>query len=89
MTKKWVLLVLFEFYKGDDYTRRFSELKGAPDGITAKVLSQRLRELEEEGLVGKQVDAETFPVQSEYFLTESGAWADGRDQASQTVGAHR
>lgn len=72
LTKKWALLVLFELYKGDGYTRRFSELKGALDGITAKVLSQRLRELEEEGLVEKRVDAESFPVKSEYFLTEAG-----------------
>ncbi|GAB7015527.1 winged helix-turn-helix transcriptional regulator [Methanogenium cariaci] len=72
LTKKWALLVLFELYKGDDYTRRFSELKESLAGITSKVLSQRLKELEEEGLVGRRVDAEHFPVKSEYFLTEAG-----------------
>jgi DNA-binding HxlR family transcriptional regulator len=72
LTKKWALLVLFELYKGEDYTRRFSELKGSLGGITSKVLAQRLRELEEEGLVGRRVDADHFPVKSEYFLTEAG-----------------
>ena len=72
LTKKWALLVLFELYKGDSYTRRFSELKDSLAGITSKVLSQRLKELEEEGLVGNRVDAGHFPVKSEYYLTESG-----------------
>lgn len=70
--KKWMLLVLLELYKGTDYSRRFSELKGALHGITSKVLSERLKELEEEGLVWKRVDASTFPVKSKYGLTESG-----------------
>ncbi len=70
--KKWTLLVLLEFYKGTEYTRRFSELKDALPGITSKVLSARLKELEEEGLIWKQVEASTFPVKSEYGLTESG-----------------
>ena len=72
LTKKWALLIILELYKGDDYTRRFSELKGSLEGITSKVLSKRLKELEEEGLIGKRVDADQFPVKSEYFLTESG-----------------
>lgn len=72
LTKKWALLIIFELYKGENYTRRFSELKDSLDGITSKVLSQRLKELEEEGLVGRRVDAGSFPVRSEYYLTESG-----------------
>ncbi len=72
LTKKWALLIIFELYKGDVYTRRFTELKDSPEGITAKVLSQRLKELEEEGLAGRRVDAEHFSVNSEYHLTEGG-----------------
>ena len=41
-------------------------------GITAKVLSARLKELEEEGLVKKRVEAGSVPVRSEYTLTGSG-----------------
>ena len=72
LTKKWTLLVILELYKGANYTRRFSDLKDALHGITQKVLSERLRELETEGIVKKSVDATSFPVKSEYTLTESG-----------------
>jgi DNA-binding HxlR family transcriptional regulator len=59
-------------YKGNDHTRRFCELKSCLEGITQKVLSVRLKELEKEGLVTKMVDGSIFPVKSEYTLTESG-----------------
>ena len=52
IARKWTLLILLELYKGDGHTRRFSELKSGLLGITQKVLSARLRELEKEGLVG-------------------------------------
>jgi DNA-binding HxlR family transcriptional regulator len=72
LTKKWTLLIILELYKGPGYTRRFSELMEALGGITQKILSERLKELEAEGIVTKQVDATTFPVKSEYTLTASG-----------------
>ena len=72
LTKKWALLIILELYKGDDYTRRFSELKNTLEGITSKVLSKWLKELEEEGLIGRRVNAARFPVKSEHYLTESG-----------------
>ena len=72
LAKKWTLLIILELYKGPGYTRRFSELKDALDGITQKVLTERLRELEAEGIVTRHVDASSFPVRSEYTLTESG-----------------
>ena len=51
IARKWTLLILLELYKGEGHTRRFSELKGCLFGITQKVLSARLRELEKEGLL--------------------------------------
>jgi DNA-binding HxlR family transcriptional regulator len=72
LTKKWTLLIILELYKGNDHTRRFSELKESLGDITQKILSERLKELEEEGIVRKTVDATSFPVKSEYTLTESG-----------------
>ena len=72
LTKKWTLLIILELYKGQGYTRRFSELRDALDGITPKVLSERLKELEEEGILTRNVDATAFPVKTEYTLTESG-----------------
>jgi DNA-binding HxlR family transcriptional regulator len=72
LTKKWTLLIILELYKGPGHTRRFSELKDSLADITQKILSERLRELEVEGIVTKKVDASTFPVRSEYTLTTSG-----------------
>lgn len=72
ISRKWTLLILLELYKGAEHTRRFSELKSCLDGITQKVLSARLKELQKEGLVENRVDSTSFPVKSEYTLTESG-----------------
>ena len=72
LTKKWTLLIILELYKGPQHTRRFSELKDSLGDITQKILSERLRELEVEGIVTKKVDASSFPVRSEYTLTSSG-----------------
>ncbi|WP_286877985.1 winged helix-turn-helix transcriptional regulator [Methanosaeta sp. UBA458] len=72
IARKWTMLILLELYKGEGHTRRFSELKGCLAGITQKVLSVRLKELEREGLVEKKMDSEAFPLKSEYTLTESG-----------------
>lgn len=72
LARKWTLLVILELYKGPGYTRRFTELKDALGGITQKVLAERLRELEREGIVTRRVDASSFPARTEYTLTESG-----------------
>ena len=72
LTKKWTLLIILELYKGNNYTRRFSDLKDSLGDITQKILSERLKELEEEGILTKKIDATAFPVKSEYTLTESG-----------------
>jgi DNA-binding HxlR family transcriptional regulator len=72
LTKKWMLLIILELYKGEGNTRRFSELRDSLDGITPKVLSERLKEFEEEGILTRAVDATSFPVKAEYTLTESG-----------------
>ena len=70
--KKWTLLIILELYKGEGYTRRFTEVKDQLPGITAKVLSTRLKELEGEGLVERRVEAGIVPIRSEYTLTASG-----------------
>jgi DNA-binding HxlR family transcriptional regulator len=70
--KKWTFLIILELYKGEDYTRRFSELKDALPDITPKILSERLKELEAEGIIVRNVDATSFPVRCDYTLTESG-----------------
>ncbi|MFH1641777.1 MAG: helix-turn-helix domain-containing protein [Nanoarchaeota archaeon] len=69
--KKWTLLILFELYKGRD-VKRYGELKKALLNITPKILSVRLKELESQGLINKQIDTKEFPVKTFYSLTESG-----------------
>jgi DNA-binding HxlR family transcriptional regulator len=51
---------------------RFGELGKAVPGLSDRLLSQRLRELEEEGLVQREVEAGT-PVRVTYSLTAIGA----------------
>jgi DNA-binding HxlR family transcriptional regulator len=72
ISRKWTLLILLELYKGNDHKRRFSELKNCLAGITQKVLSMRLKELEREGLIENRIQDTSFPVKSEYVLTASG-----------------
>lgn len=51
---------------------RYGELAKAVPGLSDRLLSQRLRELEEEGLVERLVEAGA-PVRVTYSLTEKGA----------------
>ena len=50
---------------------RFGELKRALQGVSAKVLTHRLRELEEQGVLHREVK-DTSPPQVEYSLTPFG-----------------
>ncbi|MBD1847184.1 helix-turn-helix transcriptional regulator [Cyanobacteria bacterium FACHB-63] len=65
---KWSILVLRELFTGK---RRTHELLAALPGISTKTLMIRLRELEEYGLIDRQVFAEV-PPHVEYSLTEKG-----------------
>ncbi len=56
---KWSILVLRELFRGD---RRTHELLESLPGISTKTLIARLRELEEYGLVSRQVYAEIPPA---------------------------
>lgn len=51
---------------------RFSEIREAINGITDRVLSKRLKDLENEGILTRQVFADT-PVRIEYHLTDKGS----------------
>lgn len=67
LSQKWTALVIYQLLSG---TQRFSEIQSAI-GISGKVLSDRLKELEEKGIVKREVIPET-PVIIEYSLTEKG-----------------
>jgi len=65
---KWAILLLRELFTGD---RRTHELLEALPGISTKILTQRLRELERHGLAERRVYAEV-PPHVEYSLTAKG-----------------
>ncbi|GGF96994.1 HTH-type transcriptional activator HxlR [Paenibacillus albidus] len=66
---KWKLIILWHL--GLEGTKRFSELKKLIPHITQKMLTNQLRELEEDQLVLRKVYAEV-PPKVEYSLTEYG-----------------
>lgn len=65
---KWTLLIIRDLASG---ARRFNQLERSLQGISPKTLSERLRALEEEGIVDRQTFAEA-PPRVEYSLTEKG-----------------
>lgn len=66
---KWSVLIVLTLATG---TFRFSALRDAIAGITAKVLTANLRAFERDGLVKRKVYAEV-PPRTEYSLTPLGA----------------
>lgn len=67
--KKWHPVIIHRLLKKDSIG--FNELKRNIDGISSKVLSDSLEDLEESGLVERQVVSEK-PVRVKYCLTEVG-----------------
>ena len=65
---KWSLLILFALVDGAD---RFNSLKTRIVGISQRMLTQTLRDLEREGYVERTVFPEV-PVRVEYELTPMG-----------------
>ena len=66
--RRWTGAILCSLIEGP---MRFGELGKVVPGLSDRLLSQRLRELEEEGLVQRDVEAGT-PVRVTYSLTETG-----------------
>ena len=69
MGKRWtgaILLVLL-----DEGPLRFSEIKQAVPELSDRLLSERMKELEAEGIVERHVIDDT-PVRVEYALTDKG-----------------
>jgi len=65
---RWSLLIMRDLLEGQ---RRFSELKKSLVGITAKTLSERLKELREFGVITRTAYPEV-PVRVVYAVTEKG-----------------
>ena len=66
--KRWTLLVVRDLIDGE---KRFSELMRSLQGVTPKMLSHRLNELEGFGIV-KRTEFAEVPPRVEYSLTEKG-----------------
>ena len=66
--KRWTGLILDTLMAGP---RRFCEMTAAVEGLSDRVLSDRLRELEDEGIIERVVYPQ-IPVRVEYSLTEKG-----------------
>ena len=66
---KWKSLILWELDQHG--VRRFAELRRGLPGVSEKMLVQHLREMEEDGLVRREVYREV-PPRVEYSLTADG-----------------
>lgn len=66
---KWKGLILWEL--NAHHVRRFAALRRGLPGVSEKMLTQHLREMEEDGLIHRKVYAEV-PPRVEYSLTEHG-----------------
>lgn len=65
---KWTFLIIRDLFSG---TKRFGEIRKSLKGISPKTLSERLKHLEEKGVV-KRIAYPTIPPTVEYSLTEKG-----------------
>lgn len=66
--KRWTALIVRDLVGG---TKRFCQLEQSLEGISPKMLSQRLHELEGQGIVSRAIFPEV-PVRVEYSLTDKG-----------------
>ncbi|MDY6939816.1 MAG: helix-turn-helix domain-containing protein [Cyanobacteriota bacterium] len=65
---RWKVLILRELFSG---VKRFNQLHRSLRGVTQKMLTQQLREMEADGLIHREVYAEV-PPKVEYSLTPLG-----------------
>ncbi len=68
MGKRWTGLILRVLIEGNC---RFSEILDTVDGLSSRLLTERLKEMEELGMVTRVVKSE-YPIKVEYHLTEMG-----------------
>ena len=66
--KRWTGIIIYQLLEGP---KRYHELLNSIDGISDRLLSERLKDLEIEGLLKKHVIAEA-PKKVEYELTPPG-----------------
>jgi DNA-binding HxlR family transcriptional regulator len=69
LASKWRVLLIYALLAGP---QRPAELRRRVDGITQKMLTETLREMERDGLVERRVLKQTAPQHIEYALTALG-----------------
>lgn len=65
---KWKAVILYYLFKGP---KRFNELRRLLPEVTQRMLTRQLRELEQDGIVHREIYKEV-PPRVEYSLTEFG-----------------
>lgn len=68
LSGKWKILILYSLCEG---TKRFNELRRLIPGVTQRMLTNQLRELEEDRIIERKVYAQV-PPKVEYSLSEIG-----------------
>jgi DNA-binding HxlR family transcriptional regulator len=66
--KRWTGLIIRTLLNGQ---KRFTDISAAIPNMSARMLTERFKELEQEGIVIRKVYPET-PVRIEYELTDKG-----------------
>ncbi|BBI31815.1 winged helix-turn-helix transcriptional regulator [Cohnella abietis] len=68
LSKRWTALIVYQLLAGP---QRFARIESSLPNLSGKVLSERLKELEAESIIQRDVYPET-PVRIEYKLTDKG-----------------
>lgn len=68
LSNKWKCLILRDLLTG---TKRFNELNKSIIGISAKVVTENLREMENDGIINRKTYA-VVPPKVEYSLSAKG-----------------
>jgi DNA-binding HxlR family transcriptional regulator len=76
---KWKLRIIIALSEGN---MRFNELQRTVEGISARVLSNELKDLEENGFITRRVHSEATPVIVEYERTD---YADTLNEVLRTL----
>lgn len=74
LTSRWGALVMIVLLDG---TKRFSELRREIEGVSERMLSETLKQLEQDGMIVRHA-YNTIPPHTEYTLTECGRQAGER-----------
>lgn len=68
LAKKWKVLIVWHLTFG---SRRFAELRDLLPGVSEKVLTSQLRQLERDGIIRRLVTA-SVPPRVDYMLSSAG-----------------